>query len=188
MPLLLLALLLDTAPVIGVLNKSDDGWSFTVEGLKDTVLPVVFAAGAPSPAPFKARRVQVLGECDGRTLTVTGIDELMPREKDLVLKISAKASKISVLEYLSDRNHKHAGATCRVHSWSRFASESTTGACAAEIRVPAYKNRMHVRVFVRAESKNGAKDSDDWSFNGEMWLDRDLKGVDKPVDVSLEAP
>jgi hypothetical protein len=188
MPLLLLALLLDTSPHVGVLQKTDDGWTFTVEGLKETVLPAAFTPSAPSPAPFKGKRVQVLAESDGRTLTISNIDELMPREKDLVLKITAKASKIAVLEYLSDRGHKHPGSTCRSHAWSRFAAESTTGACAAELRVPAYKNRMHVRVFVRAESKNGAKESDDWSFNGETWLDRALNGVDKPVDVSLEAP
>ena len=181
-------LLLDAIPIIGTVAETTDGWKLEIEGLKDTAMPLLPDRGAPNMAGYKGKRVQVMGESDGKAITYKSVDELQPKEKDLVLKVTAKGDRFKILEYLPNRAHRHAGKSCKTHAWVRETVEAKESGVTREIRVPAYKNLLGVHVFVRAERGDGSTDSDEWSFNGEQWLDKDLAGVDKAVELTVEAP
>lgn len=180
-------MLADSA-IIGTVVELEEGCGLAIEGLKDTVMPLVLAQGAPNPAGFKNKRVQIMGASDGKRITLKSIDELQPREKDLVFKVKSKGVRARVLEYLPNKNHRHPGQSCKSHAWTREEADGAEGSVTREFRVPAYKARTQIRVLVRIEGKEGAADSEEFSWNGEMWLDKNLDAVEKAVEVALEAP
>jgi hypothetical protein len=169
----------------GTVDRTDGAWTLTLDGEKQA-RPLAAAPGCPSLAAFKGKRVQIIGERDAAAVTARLVEEVHPAEKDLVLKIKSTGVKATVFEYLPSTLHKHPGRTCKSHAWARATVEARDGAIDAEIRVPAYVNRLNVRVFVRVEGKTESKDADDASFNGGQWLDRDLKPIEKPVDITLD--
>jgi len=181
-------LLLDSIPIVGTVVQTTDGWKLEIEGLKDTAMPLIAERGAPNMAAYKGKRVQVMGESDGKAITYASVDELHPREKDLVLKVTAKGDRFKVLEYLPNRSHRHPGKSCKTHAWVRETIEAKEGGVTREIRIPAYKIRHFVHVFIRVERGDGSADSDDWSFSGEQWIDKELAGIDKTVEITVEAP
>jgi len=197
---LIAALLAQQPPaeiLVGPLEREGQTSAFRVGGTDVTIPPIVH-----SGTSLVGKRVQVVARRAEDGLEATLVHEIEPAERDLVLKVAATAEwgdaaeddriVVEVFEYYPNPRHRHRGS-CRTHAWLRVRIEGKAGdpKSEREFRIPAYKEIVNVKTFVRVRAPRCApSESREFSWNGKGWLDHELKAVEalRSVEVTVRAP
>ncbi len=193
-------LLLQDAPsqevLVGTLARDEKAGIYSIGETVVTIAPTVHAGHT-----LVGKRVQIVGTraSSEAALEATLVNEMQPEEKDLLLRVEAAAAwgeaaeddnvVVEVREYAINRQHKHPGS-CKMHAWTRARVEGKAreSSVAAELGVPAYKDVVGTRIYVRVTAPRcAAAESGELQWTGKVWTDANLKDIEGRHRIELTA-